>query len=71
MVGDATKSTFKNLRKKGLIVQATADRFLTDVEWPDDDKTPLRKCATEKQVKSIFDAGFKSLDMLGVTNVRA
>ena len=71
VVGDATKVTFVNLRKKGLIVTATADRFLTDIDWPDDDKTPLRKCATEKQVKSIFDAGYKSLDLLGVTNVRA
>ena len=71
IVGDATKRDFMNLRKKGLLVTAAADRFLTDIDWPDDDKTPLRKCASETAVKTIFDAAYRSMDAMGITNVGA
>ena len=71
IVGHATKTDFINLRKKGLLVTAAADLFLTQIEWPDDDKTPLRQCATEKQVKNIFAAAYRSMDAMGITNVGA
>ena len=68
VVGKAKRPDIINLRKKGILVTSTAERLLTDIDWPDD-QTALINCSTAEQVQTIFNAAYRSLDALGVTNV--
>lgn len=67
-LGRLTKFDVRQVKRRSLIDGHIADRLISEVEWPDDDKTPLAECASKQQVEGIFKSAYAVLDSMGVTN---
>lgn len=66
-VGECTRFDVVQIRRRGLIDQTVADGLLA-LDWPDEQKTPLYKVASETEVKEVFDRAYKVLDSLGMAH---
>jgi hypothetical protein len=53
------------IKRRGLIDNAVADGLLA-LDWPDEQQTPLRRFASEEQIRRVFDQAYRALDALGL-----
>jgi hypothetical protein len=60
----STKADWINFARKFHIGEHICNRMVTEIAWPDDDKTPLEKVANEKQVKDILESGPRALRLM-------
>lgn len=63
-LGTATKFDLRQLARKFRIGEHSINRLLTELNWPDDDKSTLPQVASERQVKDILESGARSLNAL-------
>ncbi len=61
-LGSLTRFDIRQVVRRGMIDVHIGNRLLTEIEWPDDDKTALENIADIKQVKKIVESAATVLE---------
>ena len=59
-VGEVTRFDVLQIKRRGLIDSTVADGLL-ELDWPDEDKTPLHQIASEATVAAAFNRAYRVL----------
>lgn len=65
-LGNLTQFDVRQIKRRALIDGHISDRLLLEIEWPDEDTTTLKDCASEVHVRSIINEAHKRLETANV-----
>jgi hypothetical protein len=61
-LGSLTRFDIVQIKRRSMIDNHIADRLLTEIEWPDNDSTPLERIGQENHVKAIIESAASALE---------
>lgn len=67
-IGKVTKLDLINFQRKTTADRHVTNRLMTEIAWPDIDKTPLMEIASKEQIGDIIKSGYAALQTMEITN---